>query len=254
MLRQAVRTVLAGAGDRTPSNEAWALVLMAGGVEATKAAGLPARLGCVFHLGRWREQDVVRQLEAWGDALRVRAEPEVAAVVDRAAASLREQLAAEPLPDPAPAEPAPPAAPASPAAAAAPPPLAAEPGNPWAVLPDPPQTRREARGRPSTPTPVPPPVPPARPAPPGGTYVPTAGRGGASPGRRPPRRPAAGPPAAPRPGGGGPQRPQQQRPLPPRGRAPRSNRWVAVAGVAVVVLVCGCSVFGFVADLLSGGG
>ena len=126
MLRQAVRTALAHTGDRTPSPDAWGLVLVAAGVEPTKAAGLPARLGCVFHLGRWREQDVVVQLQAWGDALRVRAEPEVAAVVDRAAAALAAEISGRPrCPTPS---------------------LLAAPPSPVPTPPVPPHTRR----RPST--------------------------------------------------------------------------------------------------------
>ncbi|WP_460433394.1 hypothetical protein, partial [Angustibacter speluncae] len=104
MLRRAVRTVLADASGRAPSADAWALLLVAAGVEETKAATLPSRLGYVFHLGAYGERDVVAQLDAWAAALRVRAEPDVAEVVQRAAAARREEVerAQQPLPAAAP--------------------------------------------------------------------------------------------------------------------------------------------------------
>lgn len=266
MLRQAVRTVLADAGGRQPSHEAWGLLLMAAGVDATQAAGLPARLGYVFHLGRWTESDVVAQLEAWGDALRVRAEPDVAAVVDRAAASLREQVAADPEPAPAPVPPPGPAP--APAPTPAPPPAAPAP----TYAPPPPQQGPPSRPRPGQGPPQPQPrpgpgaqrqrppqgppngpphgppqqgPPPAQrpgPATAGGSYVPTAGRGGG------PR------PVAPRPGGQGTSGASPRGTITPRGTKPRSNRLVPIIGVVVLVGVCGCSLFGVVADLLSGSG
>ncbi len=236
MLRQAVRTVLAEAGDRTPSPDAWGLVLMAAGVEPTKAAGLPARLGCVFHLGRWREQDVVMQLRAWGDALRVRAEPEVAAVVDRAAAALAAEVSATPLPDP---ETAPPAAAPAPHA------------------PPPRPTPRQHLPTPSSgPAPTVPPSDwlPGSPQafPPQGAPVPQRRPRGEQRGQQrrlqqpPQQRPPAGPPA--------PQRPQSQQRPRPQGKAPRSNRWVVAAGLVLVLLLCGCGVLGLVSDLFSGNG
>ncbi len=229
MLRQAVRTVLADAGGRQPPHEAWGLVLMAAGVDATEAAGLPARLGYVFHLGRWTESDVAAQLEAWGDALRVRAEPDVAAVVDRAAASLREQLAADPGPPqpvhPARAHPAPVHPSPAPVASPAAPPYAPPP-----PAPTPPrrETRRETRRE-----------------------IGERARQQARHQPRPPQGPPQqGPPQ---------QRPPQRRPQPgvsvtPRGTKPRGIRLAPVVGIGVLVLLCGCSLFGFVADLFSGSG
>ena len=264
MLRQAVRTVLAHAGDRTPSPDAWGLVLVAAGVEPTKAAGLPARLGCVFHLGRWREQDVVVQLQAWGDALRVRAEPEVAAVVDRAAAALaaeisaprcptRSPAAAAPVPTPAPHAAPPPPPPQQvpppsvpgarrPAVRLAPRPAAGVPAPGRAVAAAPPA--REQRAQQQRPQRQQPPQQ-QRPQQQGHQQQGHQQQGHQQQGHQQQGHPA-GPPA--------PQRPQSQQRARPQGKAPRSNRWVAFAGIAVLVLICGCGVFGVVADLFGGNG
>lgn len=176
MLRRAVRTVLADARGRAPSHDAWALLLVAAGVDAPKAATLPQRLGYLFHLGPYEERDVVAQLDAWAAALRVRAEPDVADVVERAAVRLREDLEREPLPPVDVAPDAPPAPPAQHAPPAPPAPPADTPGRPrqqgrppqapGRPGPPAPVTRREARAAAARP---PAPFPPAPPAPVPGT-------------------------------------------------------------------------------------
>ena len=102
MLHHAVRSMLDQSGGRAPSHDAWALVLVAAGVDPAEAVTLPQRLGYVFHIGRYDEHDVITQIDAWAAALRVRAQPETADLVEEAARRLREEpwLVSGPQPPP----------------------------------------------------------------------------------------------------------------------------------------------------------
>jgi hypothetical protein len=222
MLRPAVRTVLADAAGRAPSADAWALLLVAAGVDEAKAASLPTRLGYVFHLGTYGERDVVAQLDAWGSALRVRAEPEVAEVVERAAARLRAEVERDPQPPPAAAPPA--AAPPVPTPSAPPPPVAPA----VAVTPTGP--------------------PPGRQRPRAGATHPGQPRPGQPRPGQPPAWPAPAHPPGARPVG-----PPATGARPTGGRAPRRARWPVVVGVAGSLVLLSCCLFGLVADLLGGG-
>ncbi len=100
MLQNAVRSMLEQSGGRAPSHDAWALVLVAAGVDPAQAVTLPQRLGYVFHIGRYDEDDVITQIDAWAAALQVRAQPETADLVEAAARRLREEprLVSDPQP------------------------------------------------------------------------------------------------------------------------------------------------------------
>lgn len=231
MLRRAVRTVLADASGRAPSADAWALLLVAAGVEETKAATLPSRLGYVFHLGAYDEGDVVAQLDAWAAALRVRAEPDVAEVVHRAAVALREEVERDPQPLPAAAPHAPAAAPPAPAATA--PPHAPPPPAPAA-----PAVRQRPRDQQQR----------------GQQQRGQQQRGQQR--RRPPQQqhPQQAPPswAPPPPGAAAPGGQQAGRTVRPA-RPARRPRWPLVVGITGTVLLLSCCLVGLLADLLGSG-
>lgn len=214
MLRRAVRTVLADAAGRAPSADAWALLLVAAGVEEGKASTLPARLGYVFHLGAYDEPDVVAQLDAWAAALRVRAEPDVAEVVERAALALREEVERDPQPPPVAARPAAPPPAPHPAPSAPPPPVAA---------PAPPvRQRRRDQQRPR----------PQQQRQRGQQQHPQQGQQTWAPPPAPGGRPGA-----------------DVRPA----RPARRPRWPLVVGVTGTVLLLSCCLVGLLADLLGSG-
>lgn len=92
MLRTAVRMLLQDTGSGAASHQAWSAVLLAAGVDPANALALPQRLGFVFHIGRYDQQAVAVQLDTWAVALRLRVQPELADVVQRAADQVRADL------------------------------------------------------------------------------------------------------------------------------------------------------------------
>ena len=239
MLRQAVRTALAHAGDRTPSPDAWGLVLVAAGVEPTKAAGLPGaarlrlpprslaragRRGAAAGVGRraagarragGRGRGRPRRRGAGRRDLRdAAARPGAGRRGSRPGACSPRRTSAAPAPAGAAAVLRPGARPScrptgSPARRRRPRPRARRRRS---------AAREGSSGRSSS----------AR----------SASNGPSSSAQQ--QSPAAARPAGPP----APQRPQSQQRPRPQGKAPRSNRWVAFAGIAVLVLLCGCGVFG----------
>lgn len=88
----AVAAFLREAAGHQPDPRLWSRLLVAVGLEPDKAAEIPVRLGTVFHLGAYDGAAVERQLRAWADGMRLRAEPDVAAQLDAVTASMREGL------------------------------------------------------------------------------------------------------------------------------------------------------------------